>query len=106
MKSTRTAEEKAKYWETEVEAYRKSGLNQREYCRQKGISYWSFNPWKRKLENKDNKPQEIPPSLISSLSPQNKQIELILEDRIKISIPDNFSEGTLRNILNILGVKR
>jgi hypothetical protein len=105
MKKSRTAEENAKYWQTEVEAHRKSGLNQREYCRQKGISYWSFNPWKRKLERKSNKPQEISPFLISSLSQQNKQIELILEDRIKISIPDSFSEGTLRNILNILGVK-
>jgi hypothetical protein len=86
-----------------IEAYRKSGLSQKEYCRQKGISYWSFNSWKRRLESGIHKAQEIPKEIIRSLSIEYKQIELILEDRMRISIPDRFSAETLRNVLNILG---
>lgn len=103
MKKTSTTEENLKYWQTHVESYQRSGLSQREYCRQQGISYWSFNSWKRRLETKNTDLQEIPKEIVHSLSPAEEQIELIVEDRIKISIPDGFSEKTLKNILQVLG---
>ena len=105
MKRSRTKEENIRYWQSHVEAYRKSGLNQREYCRQQGISYWSFNPWKRKLESREQKVEEIPRDIVQSLLPTAKGIELILEGGIRISIPDGFSGETLRDLLNILGIK-
>lgn len=101
MKKSR-AEENEKYWKTHIEEHRKIGLSQREYCEQKGISFWSFNPWKRKIEKEKSKLQEIPPSLVQSLSSGNREIEVILEGRIRISIPDNFSEETLKKVLNVL----
>jgi hypothetical protein len=103
MERSRTKEENRRYWQSHVEAYRKSGLSQREYCRQQGISYWSFNPWKRKLGPETKKVQEIPQDIVRSISPTAKEIELILVNGIRISIPDRFSGETLRNLLNILG---
>ena len=105
MRKTRTKEENISYWQSHVEAYRKSGVSQRAYCRQQGISFWTFNPWKRKLESRGEEVQEIPRDIVQRLSPAEKEIELSLGDGIRISIPDRFSEETLRNLLNILGIK-
>jgi hypothetical protein len=107
MKKSRTLGENAKEWQTHVESYMKSGVSQREYCRQHGISYWSFNTWKRKIETGSNKLklQEVSKDLVHSLSAE-KGIEFVLGDRIRITIPDNFSEETLKKILNILGIVR
>ena len=104
MKKSRTTEENVKYWKSHVEAYRNSGLSQKKYCEQEKISYWSMNHWKRKIDPERNRLLEIPLSLVDSLSKSNKEIELTLEDRIRISIPERFSEDTLKKILNILGV--
>ena len=104
MKKSRRSDENVKYWRSHIEAYRLSGLSQREYCRQNKISYWSFNPWKRRLELNNKKLQEVPSNVIESISLENKKIEIILGDRIKISIPPGFSEETLRDVLRILGV--
>lgn len=105
MKKSRTTEETIKKWEIHIERHRKSGQSQKGYCRQEGISYWSFNSWKRKIEAGNNKLQEIPTSLVQSLALKNKEkIKLILECGIKISIPDGFSEETLGKILRMAGV--
>lgn len=91
------------YWQGHVEAYLKSGLNQREYCRENNISYWSFNPWKRKLASQCNELYEIPTQTVQSLTSKTKQIEIIISDKIKVTIPEGFSGNTLRNVLCVLG---
>ena len=93
------------YWRSQIVAYYKSNLNQREYCRQNKISYWSFNSWKCKLESEENDLQEVPSEIVKSLSFQENNIEILLEKGIKISVPSGFSKGTLREVLHILGVE-
>ena len=102
MNKSKSSEDILSYWRKHVETYKRSGLSQREYCRQQGLSYWSFNPWKRKLEADITDFQEIPKELVCSLSPVNRQIELTLKDGMRISIPDGFSEDTLKSILQVL----
>ena len=104
MKKSRRSDENVKYWYSHLEAYRESGLSQREYCRRNKISYWSFNSWKRRLESNNKNLQEVPSNVVQSLSSVNNKIEIILGDRIKITIPPGFSEETLRDILHIIGV--
>lgn len=107
MKNARTAAENVRYWKSRVEEHRKSGLSQKEYCRQEGISYWSFSSWKRKVGTESDKLTGIPTSLVHSLSLRNKEtIELIPEYGIRISIPDGFSEETLKRILSLLGTAK
>ncbi len=45
--------EKTRLWLTHVEAWRKSGVSQAEYCRQKGINSHQFGYWKKKFIDKE-----------------------------------------------------
>lgn len=104
MKNSRSAKRGRSYWEIHAEAYKESGLTQREYCRQNDISYWSFNQWKRRLENEGKKLCEISSEVVQELAVGKKQIEIIIDKRLMIAIPDKFSKETLRDVLNVLEV--
>ena len=94
------------YWESHVAAFHKSGFTQREYCRQQNISYWSFNSRKRSLGKLENTElQEISTETIQQLKPENnKNIDIVLNNNIRISIPIEFSESSLQKILSVLKV--
>lgn len=107
MKNTSSSTDKGRsFWAAHVKAQAESGLTQREYCRQNNISYWSFNPWKRRIKNEGTGFHEISPAIVQELPDENTQIEITVNDTIMISVPDGFSSDTLSEILNILGVIR
>ena len=88
------------YWENHYRLFLESGLSQKEYCNQNQISFFSFNPWKRRLDKLklNESMQEIPIKLISEKN-RKERIEIIFPNKIKISIPDNFSQKTLKQII-------
>ncbi len=95
-----TVEEKESYWFKHYNSFNKSGLTQKEYCRQQEISYWTFNAWKRRFDKseQDTVMQEIPLKILTdpvSCSP----IEIVFENNIRISVPENFSPETLKRIM-------
>ncbi|MBP7738941.1 MAG: hypothetical protein KA369_23425 [Spirochaetes bacterium] len=106
MKNTRSSTKGWSFWQAHVKAQNASGLNQREYCRQNNISYWSFNPWKRRIENENVQFHEIFPAIIKELPGETRQIKITVNNTIRISIPDGFSAATLREILAVLDVQR
>ncbi len=106
MKNTRSSTKGRSFWRAHVKAQNASGLNQREYCRQNNISYWSFNSWKRRIENENVQFHEIYPAIIKELPGETRQIEITVNNTIRISIPDGFSAATLRDILAVLDVQR
>jgi hypothetical protein len=97
-------QDREEYWQNHYILFKKSGLSQKAYCREKEISYWSFNPWKRRFDKKkiNMSFQEVPVKFGQDKSSEEK-IEIILKDNIRISIPDNFSSETLKNLMQILG---
>ncbi|HSA16593.1 MAG TPA: hypothetical protein P5346_17775 [Spirochaetota bacterium] len=106
MKNSSSTDKGRSFWQVHVKAQAESGLTQREYCRQNNISYWSFNPWKRRIENGRTGFHEISPAIVQGLPDENKRIEITVNDTIRISVPVGFSSDTLSEILNILGVMR
>lgn len=90
-------------WHKHYKSYLDSGLSQKEYCRQKNVSYWAFNPWKRKFEKENNKFYKISPEVIKSISVKKEMIEISYRDKFLIKIPEGFSRDTLKDIINILG---
>ena len=88
------------YWENHYRLFLESGLSQTEYCKQNEISFFSFNPWKRRLDKlKSNESiQEIPIKFTANKN-RDERIEIILSNKIKISIPNNFSQTTLKQII-------
>ena len=101
--TNQTKAEKKRYWENHLKLFKKSGLTQRAYCRQKGISYWSFNHWKRQLE------QAAMPTKFIELKPAEKTnfcepsvIEIILANHIKVKVSEDFQAEKLLRILNTI----
>ena len=99
-----TRQDRQKYWKKHYNSFQDSGLSQRDYCRKNNLGYWSFNQWKRRFDktNPDTSLQKIPVKSFRKTSPEER-LEILLQDKIKISVPDNFSPETLKTILSILG---
>lgn len=106
MKNTRSSTKGRSFWQAHVKAQNASGITQREYCRQNNISYWSFNPWKRRIENESVQFQEISPTIVQEQPGENRRIKITVNDTIRISVPEGFSAATLRDILAVLDVAR
>jgi hypothetical protein len=71
-------------WLYHVNAFKKSDLNQVEYCRREGISYGRFKYWRGVLLNDDILTHrekfvkiEKPVELLSELSPRSIQVKLV-----------------------------
>ena len=91
------------YWKQHYDSFQESGLTQREYCRNNNLRYWTFNQWKRRFDKSESdlSMQEIPVKLPLKTSSE-KHIEIILNNNIRLSIPDNFSSDTLKKIVSVL----
>ena len=51
--------EKQKNWIERIKAWEKSGISQREYCREKNISFSAFQYWRKRLKKKPEQFVEI-----------------------------------------------
>lgn len=95
------------YWSVEVQQWSGSGLTQKEYCKQKGISCERFGAWKRRLEREEQGhrgaivaiPSEIVSSALLSMRPI---LGLVVKERYRVEIPDSFSPATLEAVLQVL----
>lgn len=56
--------DKLAYWCTHYQSWQSSGLSQRAYCRQEGISFSTFDRWRSRVRSQSNSPK--PPLLASS----------------------------------------
>jgi len=89
------------YWQQHYLSFKELNITQREYCRQNELGYWTFNKWKRIFD------QEITSTSLQQLPVtyhpvKTEKLEIILPDNVKISIPEAFSEQTLRKIMSAL----
>ncbi len=90
------------FWMGHYQSYLQSGLTQRAYCQENDLGYWTFNQWKRRLEKtSDAAIQEIPVHIF-----KNKQteinIEILIKDTIKISVPEDCFADSLKKIFTVM----
>ena len=67
MKTSPLNEKGRSFWQKHVKAQASRGLTQREYCRPNNISCWSYNFWKRKIENEGIGFHKISPAIVLEL---------------------------------------
>jgi len=97
-----------KIWKAHLQAWRKSGLNGMEYCRQHTLSYHAFNYWKKKYHRPA--PPEIsfvpvPAKQVMStagISSPGSTLKVEVGNRFKIEVCDGFSSQTLSNLISTL----
>lgn len=86
-------------WEEIIEEWRQSGKLQKAYCREKGLSYWTFRD-KLKAQNKNGFVRITKEKRRLSAG----QIELVIDKRIQITLHDGYSGNLLKAILSDIGI--
>jgi hypothetical protein len=108
MKKSRTieCEEKRTYWEGMLCRWETSGLSQIEFCRRNDLNRHRFHYWKRRIRKSA---QAVPfvelgglPNLSEGYGPKGATLGLILEERFRIEIPDDFNPVTLEQLIHTL----
>jgi hypothetical protein len=99
---------KARYWTKQVEAWRRSGLSQVEFCQEHGLSRWGFLYWRRKLLDRSTGDLSFvqvanTSTLCSGLA---DAINIVVEERYRVEISDGFDGATLRRLLDVLEERR
>ncbi len=98
----KSSNKRKQYWQDKINAFNESGLSQKEFCRQFNIGYWSFNQWKRRIENNQN---NLPVVEIQSRPVRNSDMSenriIIKNNNLQISVP--ATTEMIRAIVKILG---
>ena len=93
------------YRKNHVQKWKQSGLSMQRYCREQGISYWSFRDWKKNIERKSSvdgcRLVEIPVTLYKTKN-DCEPIEIVLNNGIKIIVKENSGTDHLKAILCVL----
>jgi len=99
----KSRENRKQYWQEQLNFFYTSGLTQREYCRTSNLSYWSFNQWKRRLENETPSLTEVRIKPENPETSSDNKIEISLNKSIRILLPVEMSPEVLIYIIKSLG---
>lgn len=101
---------KRRFWQAHIQAWGKSGLSQKEYCRRQGLRDHQFGYWKRKIAaemDKDGKSRFVsvpvattPPFLNNGQG--DSGLEVLVGDVI-IKLSNRFDPVTLLRAVSVLG---
>lgn len=99
----RTAEEMREM----MSAWEDSGLTQREFAEEEGLSYTAFQYWRRRLKEVDEEPSaEIVPLRIvddgASTRASDDRIEIRFKDGVAVVVPRDFDDDQLRRVVEAL----
>ena len=96
---------KQKFWSAHIEAWKKSGLSQAEYCRTQNLKPYQISYWvNRKPQPINSVPAlvEIPLSEISHQATSGSGLQLVTRYGEQININDNFSTKSFEKVLLVL----
>ena len=99
-------EAKNQFWQKHFKLWEESNLSQKKYCEENSVSYWSFKTWYAKLkpEVKTKTKSFIKLNPVKISNTYSGKIEIIITDRIKISVDENISENNLKKIFLSFGI--
>lgn len=105
---TRRSVSNNKIWQAHINAWRKSGLSQAEYCRRNNISYHALRYWQKKCEQLSSSEITFVPvpftGTVQNDVGRNSISGLKVEfgNRFKIHVADDFSSATLTRLISTL----
>lgn len=96
--------EKNSHWERHMTLWRQSGLSQKSYCEQNGISYWSFKNWAGKLKSKNEKPSKglVRIDVKSGARHFSGKIEIHFGKCARIFVDGEIDPARLADLINAL----
>ena len=96
-------------WRELVEGWQRSGLTQREYCERHGISVASLVRWRDILRRQRSDKQtdsgqalQLLPVQLVEAGNAVRTLTLVLNDGLRIELPDDFNVSVLQRLLGVL----
>jgi len=93
-------------FEEHIRRWRSSGLTQAEYCRRNELKWSTFHYWRKRLAATSQAVTlvQVPVGFNrNGLGPWGQGLTLLLGDRYKVEIGDNFKASTLARLVDTLG---
>ena len=88
-------EQKREAWRIHINAHRKSGLTQRAYCSEHGLSKSQFSYWKSQLDHPADTGRFVP----LTVQAREAVVTLNLPGGIRMAIPEASLESALPTVL-------
>ena len=94
-------------WEEHMKQWQSSGLTQAEYCRCNELKLSAFYYWRKRLKEKANAVTLVQVPVGFSGDGRGcrpcQELSLVLGDRYKVEIGDDFNPSTLAKLVDTLG---
>jgi hypothetical protein len=94
------------FWANHHKEWETSGKGRMEYCRESGISYWSFREWQKRFQSEnENRTALVRVPLRIQGPPENisSTIELLINGSIRMCVKPGFDGELLRAVMRELG---
>ena len=96
------ANPKADEWAERIAAQRRSGMSVKQFCKEQGLTEYSFYAWRKRLQEKG----PVRFALVESARRQERTteaaLELMLATGERLRIGTGFDPATLRAVLDVL----
>ena len=96
-------------WQSQVAAYRSSGLSRRDYCRQNQISPSTLDYWCRKLKpaspnsnTLDHDRRWVPLTIHDESASRNHQAIRLHIGRVELAVESGFDSSTLADVIRVV----
>lgn len=112
-RSKGTTTDKARQWRDQIQGWQQSGLSQRNYCREHGLSVSTFQLWRRRLQTgASSKALEIvavpvaQPAFRPGAAPGGSPIVVVIGGgQYRVELREGFSSAAFQETLNVLEVR-
>jgi hypothetical protein len=96
------AEQKRRHWQTHIERWQRSGLNQIAYCKQNNLKVHQFTYWKKRIQHKDRDIAFVPLRFAQNLPAvvNPSRIQLTTPNGYKLELCGAFDQTIVRQLLN------
>jgi len=95
-----------RYWQAHVTAQQESGLTRAAYCRRHELSYHALTYWQNKLSKASRQQGQLVQVPLQKILPIRSEgssgVSIVLDNRITITLAEQFSPETLGKVLAVL----
>ena len=98
-----TPQDRRSQFEEHMRRWRDSGLTQAEYCRRNELKWSTFHYWRKRLQDETNAVTLVQVPVCKNIGcSSGRELTLLLGDRYKVDIGDNFNPSTLAKLVDTL----
>jgi hypothetical protein len=98
--------QRRQYWKEHIERWCNSGMTQKDYCQDNGLKWSTFHYWKQRLQEKPSPLSIVQVSLAPVGGSNDVQdwhgLVLLIGDRYKVQVGDEFNAATLARLVQTL----